>query len=308
MGSRNEINPDLFKENIMTILVTGSTGAIGAQVVERLAALGASVRALTRSPEKANFPASVEVVKGDMLDIPSMRAALKGVSTLFLLNAVIPDEVTQGLITLSLARDEGIQRIVYFSVLNADTFTDVPHFTGKYTIERMIEEFDLPATVLRPCYFTQNDMGQKDMLTGKGLYTMPVGGKGVSMVDTRDIAEIAATCLLQRENAATPLPRETIDLVGPDALTGESLAALWSEVLGKPVGYVGDDLDAFEAQFASFAPGWVARDIRLMLGRFHSDGMAGSAAAVARMAELLGHPPRSYRDFAVDAAAQWKKA
>ncbi|AMH43548.1 MULTISPECIES: SDR family oxidoreductase [Burkholderiaceae] len=289
----------------MTILVTGATGAVGSQVVHRLVEEGASVRAIARSPEKANLPASVDVRKGDMTDIASMRAALEGVDTLFLLNAVVADEVTQAILTLSLARDAGIQRIVYFSVFNSDRFTDVPHFTGKYTVERMIEEFDLPATILRPSYFIQNDASMKEVIAGKSVYPMPVGSVGVSMADTRDIAEIAAISLLQRERSATPLPREVIDVVGPQAMTGSALAAIWTEVLGKPVNYGGDDLDAFEAQMASRAPSWMARDIRLMLGRFQRDGMAANERAVARMTELLGRPPRSYRDFAVETAKEW---
>ena len=96
----------------MNILVTGSTGTIGSLVVRGLAAQGASVHALTRDPDKASFPAGVTAVKGDMTDIPSMRAALKGVDTLFLLNAVVADEVTQAISTLSLAREAGIERIV----------------------------------------------------------------------------------------------------------------------------------------------------------------------------------------------------
>jgi uncharacterized protein YbjT (DUF2867 family) len=289
----------------MTILVTGATGAIGSQIVDRLVAEGASVRAIARSPEKANLPASVDVRKGDMTDIASMRAALEGVDTLFLLNAVVADEVTQAILTLSLARDAGIQRIVYFSVFNSDRFTDVPHFTGKYTVERMIEEFDLPATILRPSYFIQNDASMKEVIAGKSVYPMPVGSVGVSMADTRDIAEIAAISLLQRERSATPLPREVIDVVGPEPMTGSALAAIWTEVLGTPVNYGGDDLDSFEAQMASRAPSWMARDIRLMLGRFQRDGMAANERAVARMTELLGRPPRSYRNFAVETAKEW---
>ena len=108
-----------------------------------------------------------------MTDIASMRAALKDVDTLFLLNAVVADEVTQAISTLSLAREAGIQRIVYLSVLNSDAYTDVPHFTGKYTVERMIEQFDLPVTVLRPSYFMQNDAMLQDGLVKHGRYGMP---------------------------------------------------------------------------------------------------------------------------------------
>jgi uncharacterized protein YbjT (DUF2867 family) len=103
----------------------------------------------------------------------------------FLLNAVTPDEVTQALITLNLAREAGIERIVYFSVMHSDRYTNVPHFTGKYTAERMIEHFELPATILRPAYFMQNDAKLKDVILGYGVYPMPVGGVGLSRQQAR---------------------------------------------------------------------------------------------------------------------------
>lgn len=290
----------------MNILVTGSTGTIGSLVVRGLADQGVSVHALTRQPDKASFPAGVTAVKGDMTDIPSMRAALEGADTLFLLNAVVADEVTQAISTLNLARETGIERIVYLSVLNSDTYTDVPHFTGKYTVERMIEQFDLPVTVLRPSYFMQNDAMLRDGLIQHGRYGMPVGDVGVSMVDVRDIAEIAVTALLRRARGQCPLPREVIEITGPDALTGSALARIWSDVLGKPVAYGGNDLDAYEGFLASVMPSWSAYDLRLMLARFHVDGMLGKALAVDILTGLLGHPPRRYRDFAAELAETWK--
>ena len=126
------------------------------------------------------------------------------------------------------------------------------------------------------------------------------------MVDARDIAEIAASCLLKRENAAAPLPRETIELVGPDALTGEAVAKIWSGILGREIRYGGDDLAAFEKQVAAFVPGWMARDFRLMFARQQQHGMVARLEAVNRMAELLGHAPRSYQDFAAETAKAWQ--
>jgi uncharacterized protein YbjT (DUF2867 family) len=243
-----------------------------------------------------------------MTDIPSMRAALKEIDTLFLLNAVVADEVTQAISTLSLAREAGIERIVYLSVLNSDAYTDVPHFTGKYTVERMIEQFDLPVTVLRPSYFMQNDAMLRDGLLKFGRYGMPIGDVGVSMVDVRDIAEIAVASLLRRARAQAPLPREVIEITGPDALTGDALATIWSGVLGKPVTYGGNDLDAYEGFMASVMPSWSAYDLRLMLARFHTDGMLGKSQAVDILTGLLGHPPRRYRDFAGELAKTWQLA
>ena len=291
----------------MSILVTGSTGVIGSQVLAHLQGQGVEVRALTRSPEKARFPAGVTVVKGDLLDVDSMRQALAGVSTLFLLASNAADELTQALQTLNLAREAGVKGIVYLSVFKAAEYVDVPHFTGKYTVERMIEQCELPATVLRPAYFIQNDLRQKDALLTHGVYGMPIGSRGLSMVDIRDIGEAAARELLRREKTNGPLPRETYALVGPDALNADAVAAIWSEVLSRPIRYAGDDLDVLEQRMKAFSPGWLAYDLRLMIGRYQSDGAVATTADIEHLTTLLGRPPRSYRDFAKAAAAEWAK-
>jgi len=292
----------------MSILVTGSTGTIGAQVLESLKSEKVEVRALTRSPDKARFPSGVTPIQGDLGDLDSVRAALQGVSTLFLLVPNVADELTQAMLTLSAAREAGVKGIVYLSVFKGEEFVDVPHFAGKYTAERMIEALDLPATILRPAYFIENDIRLKDSLLKFGVYGMPIGSKGVSMVATRDIGEAAARELLRRERSAAPLGREIFTLAGPDALTGESIAAIWSEALGSTIRYGGDDLNVMEKQLKTSMPAWHALDLRLMIGRYQTNGAVATAADLARLTSLLGHAPRSYRDFALEAAAQWARS
>jgi uncharacterized protein YbjT (DUF2867 family) len=286
----------------MTILVTGATGNVGRQVVEQLTQRGAKVRALVREPSKANFPAGVEVVQGDLLDVDSVRKAFSGVSTLFLLNGVVPDEYTQALIALNVAREAHIERIVYLSVIHSDLYVNVPHFAGKFGVERMIEQMGLNATILRPAYFMSNDLTIKDVVTGYGVYPMPIGSKGLAMVDTRDVGEIAAIELLRREQAATALPLNRINLVGPDTLTGADIAAIWTDVLGRTIAYPGDDTAGFEQNLRKFMPSWMAFDMRLMSERFLTDGMVPEAQDVERLTTLLGRPLRSYRDFALEVA------
>jgi len=70
-----------------------------------------------------------------------------------------------------------------------------------------------------------------------------------------------------------PLPRTTIELVGPDTLTGAEIAAIWASVIGKEVQYGGDDLATFESQAAGMMPGWMAHDFHLMLRAFQRFGM-----------------------------------
>ncbi|PFH08523.1 uncharacterized protein YbjT (DUF2867 family) [Collimonas sp. PA-H2] len=286
----------------MTIIVTGATGTVGRQVVEQLVKRGADVRALVRDPSKANFPTGVDVVQGDLLDVDSLRSAFSGVSTLFLLNAVVPDEYTQALIALNVAREAGIERIVYLSVIHSDLYVNVPHFAGKFGVERMIERMGLNATILRPAYFMGNDLTIKDVVTGYGIYPMPIGSKGLAMVDTSDIAEIAAIELIRRERTSVPLPLDRINLVGPDTLTGADVAAIWTDVLGRPIAYPGDDPAGFEKNLRQFMPSWMAFDMRLMSERFLTEGMIPEAGDVERLTALLGRPLRSYRDFASEIA------
>ena len=287
----------------MTILVTGATGRVGRQVVDQLVARDAHVRVLTRDPAKTTFPAGVEVAQGDLLDIDAMRAAFAGVRTLFLLNAVTGDEFTQALITLNLAREAQVDRIVYLSVFGADGAVNVPHFAVKSGAERMLAAMDFGATILRPTYFIDNEAMVKDVILQNGVYPMPIGSKGVAMVDTRDIAEVAAIELLRRDRAPEKLPIETINLVGPDTLTGESVAAIWSDVLGRPVVYGGDDPSGFEQNVATFLPRWTAYEMRLMAERYVSDGMIPDDDDRERLTAMLGRPLHSYRETAAALAA-----
>ncbi|MBW6530891.1 NmrA family NAD(P)-binding protein [Sphingomonas sp. RRHST34] len=282
----------------MTILVIGATGRVGRHVVDQLLARDADVRVLTRDPAKASFPAAVEVVKGDVLDIDTLRAALGGIRTLFLLNAVTGDEFTQAIITLNLSREAGIDRFVYLSVFGADEAVNVPHFAVKSGAERMLAAMDAGATILRPTYFIDNEAMVKDVILQHNVYPMPIGGKGVAMVDARDIAEVAAIELIRRERAPAKLPLQTINLVGPETLTGTDVAAIWSEVLGRPVVYGGDDPSGFEQNMATFMPRWTAYEMRLMAERYVSDGMIPHEGDRERLTQLLGRPLHDYRETA----------
>jgi uncharacterized protein YbjT (DUF2867 family) len=287
----------------MTILVTGATGNVGRNVVEQLVRRGADVRALVRDPAKAGLPARVTAVKGDLLDVDSLRSAFSGVSTLFLLNAVVPDEFTQALIALNLAREAGVEKLVYLSVIHSDVFVNVPHFAGKFGVERMIEAMGFNATILRPAYFMNNEYTIKDVVTGYGIYPMPIGDKGLAMIDARDIGEIAAIELVRRDKTMTPQPLVRINLVGPDTLTGAKAAAIWSEVLGRTIAYQGADTAGFEKNLRQFMPSWMAFDMRLMGERFLTDGMVPEAGDVERLTKLLGRPLRTYRDFVSEITA-----
>jgi len=285
----------------MKILVIGGTGNVGAEVVRELQKRKADIRLLVRT-EGAATPSGVEVVIGDLLDPVSIQKALQRVDKLYLLNAVSPDELTQGLIAYDLAKRMKLKQIVYHSVFRAEHFKDVPHFASKLAMENALRQFDLPFTIIRPNYFVQNDATLKDALTKAGIYPMPLGPVGVSAVDIRDIAEATAIALTSDGHFG-----KTYNLNGPEVLSGPRIASIWSRLLGKEIRYSGDDMDAFEEQMRKRAPSWSAFDIRMMFQGYLERGFAAETGDVETLTDLLGHAPRRYEDFAKETALNWRK-
>lgn len=285
----------------MKILVTGGTGTVGSKVIEELLKRGANVRALVRSREASKkVPDGVETVMGDLLDPVSVRKALENVDKLYLLNAVAPDELTQGLIAFGLAKRSKIRHVVYHSVFKAQVFPDVPHFASKVAIENAMRESDVPFTIIRPGYYFQNDLAVKDAITKAGIYPIPLGDIGVSAVDVRDIAEAAAIALTGSDHVG-----KTYNLVGPDVLNGNKAASIWSRLMGKEVRYAGHDVEAFEEDMRKRIPSWAAYDLRVMFEEFIERGLTAEKEDVEALTKLLGRPPRRYEDFAREAASIW---
>jgi len=285
----------------MKILVIGGTGHVGSEVVKELKKRDANVRVLVRKPD-VKAPPGVETVVGDLLDPASIERALEGVDKLYLLNAVTPDELTQGLIAYDLARKHGLSHIVYHSVFRVEHFKDVPHFASKLAIESAIREFDVPFTIIRPNYFFQNDASFKDILTKLSVYPNPLGPVGISAVDIRDIAEAAAISLTSDEHFG-----RTYNVSGPAVLSGPQAASIWSKLLGKEIKYSGDNLDAFEEQMRKHAPSWAAFDIRMMFQGYLERGFVADDVDAATLKRLLGHEPRAYEDFARETISEWQR-
>jgi len=284
----------------MKILVTGGTGHVGSEVVKELQKRKADIRLLVKK-EDTPVPAGIEKAVGDLLDPVSVEKAMQGVDKLYLLNAVLPDELTQGLIAYDLAKKLKLSHIVYHSVLRVEHFKDVPHFASKLAMENAIREFDVPFTVIRPNYFMQNDASLKDPLTKAGIYSMPLGKVGVSAVDVRDIAEAAAIVLTSDAHMG-----KSYNVNGPSVISGPKAASIWSELLGKPIHYTGDNMDLFEEQMRTTAPSWSAFDIRMMFEGYLERGFVAGDGDLDTLTKLLGHAPRSYEDFAKETLMQWQ--
>jgi uncharacterized protein YbjT (DUF2867 family) len=291
------------KELNMKVLVIGATGRLGSVVVKELLNSGASVRALVH--KQRTRPQAVEIALGDLCDPPSIGKALEGVEKLFLLVSDTADELRQALTAYGLARRTGVKHITYLSVFQVDRFLDLPQFASKAVVEEAIKKYDVPFTILRPGYFMQNDVRAKELVTGPGVYPLPIGDTGIATVDIRDIAEAAATSLTKDGHAG-----KTYNLVSEELLSGPFAAAIWSEILRKEVRYAGhDNFDAFEEQVRkNGTPSWLAYQVRAMFQGWVERGWTTSPSDVAGGASLLGHRPRTYRSYAEEMAKQWDAA
>jgi uncharacterized protein YbjT (DUF2867 family) len=272
---------------------------VGSAVLDELLRRKANVRLLVRD-EKASVPSGVDVAVGNLLDPPAVERAMDGCEQLYLLNAVTPDELTQGLVAYDLAKRHKLRHVVYHSVFRVDEFRDVPHFASKFAIESALRAFDVPWTVIRPNYFFQNDKTLREPLFGSGVYPTPIGDAGISAVDVRDIAEATAIALTTDGHEG-----QVHNLNGPDLLSGPKAAEIWSRLLGRTIRYTGHDMDAFEAAMRERAPAWAAFDIRMMFQGYLERGFAAGPGDLEALTALLGHSPRTYEAFARETVAEW---
>lgn len=288
----------------MKFLVYGATGSVGSHVARELLKRKHELRVLARDPGKAkSLGANVEVVQGDALDPKTVRSIFGGLDGVFLVNPVSQTESAEGLMAVTGAMAAKAKRIVYLSVHDADTHAYLPHFGSKIAVEAGMRASEIPFTILRANNFYQNDVLFRDVILQYGVYPQPIGSLGVSRVDLRDIADAAANALVEPGHAG-----KSYNLVGPRAWAGDETAKLWSEQLGRPIAYGGDDLDAWEQAANTYMPSWAAYDIRLMFGVFQKHGLRATPKDVATMTKLIGHAPRAYEDYVRETAAEWAGA
>ena len=276
----------------MRILVIGGTGKVGSALVEELARRDVEVRALSRSGGPAGRP-GVQGIRGDMSRPDTLAAAFAGVDRCYLLTPLAQDETEMGLNALDAARAAGVERIVFQSVSHADDYPMIPHFASKVRILDRIRESGVPWAAIFPSSFYQNDVALRDLILGPGIYPNPIGSGGINRVDVRDIAAVAAAALLEPGFESREIPA-----VGPDTWTGDSIAAVYSGLLGREIRYPGDDLEAWAAGARNFLPEWLVHDLALMFEQFQDAGLSASPEELAETRELLGREPRAFEEFA----------
>jgi uncharacterized protein YbjT (DUF2867 family) len=286
----------------MNVLVVGGTGTQGSRIVLELLARGERPRVLTRSPARlATLPTNVQGVLGDTTKPESLLPALAGVDAVVLITALSPTEQAEGLAVIEAMKAAGIRRLVFLSIHDVEKCPEAPHFLAKIRIQEAIVRSSLDWTFVMPNNFYDNDHWYKKSLLEEGLYPQPFGDAGVSRVDVRDIAEVAATVVTEPGHEGQRYP-----LVGPDILTATETAALWGRHLGREVRYGGNDLEAWAREAKASLPAWQVDELRMMYAYYQKHGLPATHADLRQQAKVLRHPPRRFEDFVKETAAVWR--
>jgi uncharacterized protein YbjT (DUF2867 family) len=212
------------------ILVTGATGTVGSQLVNQLYRAGHQVRALTRNPNKATFPAGVEVFKGDLTAPQTLIPALEGVSALHLITF---DRGSGGFQPLrsggeivELAKKAGVQRV---TVLQG---------VGDRSVEKALEESDLCWTFIQPVEFMSNTLKWTKPIRAKGEVSEPFANRLTAIVHEADIAAVAAAALVEEGHGG-----KTYTVTGPQVLTQPEMVQMIGEATGRKLTFVELSID-----------------------------------------------------------------
>jgi uncharacterized protein YbjT (DUF2867 family) len=278
-------------------LVTGATGTVGSEVVERLAARGVQVRAVTRDPRKADahrLP-HVQFVQGDFEDVDSMRRACAGVDRAFLATNSTERTEHQQIAFTHVAQQSGIRHIVKLSQLHADT-----NATGRFlryhaAVEAAIHASGLTFTILRPNLYMQGLLNFRQSIQEQRAFFAAAGDARISAVDVRDLADVAVAALTTPEH-----DNQIYALTGPEALTFAEMAHRLSRAIGRTITFVDVPPASMRAALADLGfPAWQADGLLEEFAMYRRGEAAGVESGVR---DALGRPPRAFDEFARDYA------
>ncbi|MFC9976710.1 NAD(P)H-binding protein [Spirillospora sp. NPDC127200] len=269
----------------MRILVTGATGQVGRHLVAQLHDAGHHVRALSRTPAKADLPAGVEVVAGDLADAATLGAAFEGVDAVHLITFGGDDDLTNGPEIIDLVARHGITRA---TVLGGWSPTSV---------ESALESSTIGWTLLQPAEFMCNALEWADEIRSQGTVSMLATFPSV-VVHEADIAAVAATALTRGGHEGRSHP-----ITGPEALTPAERARIIAEATGQDIAFVQLNEDEERARLRGYGydEDYVEFGIQLAMS---PPGVSGVVRPTVE--EVTGTPARTFAQWAREHADRFR--
>jgi uncharacterized protein YbjT (DUF2867 family) len=290
------------KNNEKLIAVIGATGQQGRGVVHALQARGQfKVRALTRNPDQHRELAE-EVVGADLDQPETLKAAFEGAHGVFLVTNFREkgtDEFKQATAAVRAAKDVGVQHFVWSTLPNVEAISggrfDVPHFTGKAKIDRIVKEAGFPhhTFVIAPGYY-QNFVGflaPQKQADGSVGWAIPLDPdvRCLHMGDIRELGNIVAGAFAHPDEAGNG---EYLPLVGDFLSFNEIVETLNRQ--GHNLSYKQVPKENFAGSF----PG--ATEIAEMFSYWEAHTYLGSDSSdqIALASKIAGRQPTNFSTWA----------
>jgi uncharacterized protein YbjT (DUF2867 family) len=286
------------------ILVTGATGNVGRIVVGQLMEAGVRVRALTRDPGRARFPAGVEVVRGDLAEPDSLAAALEGVERMYLFPVA---ETAREVVAR--ARSAGVRRIV---VLSSGAVTSGDDNSFHLPVEQAVEASGLEWTHVRPGEFMLNKLWLwGPSIRAERVVRDPFPETAWFPVHERDIADVATAALLEDgHNGAA------YTLNGPELISHREQVRAIAAAIGEEIRF--EQVTPEEARELYLKQGGFAAESADFLLGFEDYGGdewtpeeraawdPRSLPPQPTIKDALGKPARTFAEWATDHAADFR--
>ncbi|MGW1818816.1 SDR family oxidoreductase [Streptomyces sp. NPDC002125] len=276
------------------ILVTGATGNIGSALLRDLQAAGAApVRGLTRDAGRASFGAGIEAVEGDLKQADSLKAALEGVRSLFLLSGMGAEAEI-----LAAARQAGVEHVVLVSSITVQSHPHLRAAGEKLALERLLKDSGMAWTVLRPTQFASNTLWWTQSIRDQGVVRAPYADIGLPAVHPADIAAVACAALTEPGHQG-----RTYALTGPECVTVRRQVAAIAAALGREVALIEISREEAHRQMASFMGVEDADAVLDLMGGDVNDELLKVRDTVSR---VTGSAARSFQQWASENGAAFR--
>jgi NAD(P)H dehydrogenase (quinone) len=280
------------------LLVTGASGKLGKLVLDALLKRGVAasdIIATTRDVTKlADYAAKgIEVRRADFNDAASLKTAFSGAERLVLISTDALDgkgtRQRQQIGTVEAAKAAGVRHIVYTSMPQPDN-SKVIFAPDHLNTEAAIKASGLGYTILRNTWYQENMFMNLPQVLASGQWYTSTGEGRIAHVAREDCAEAIAAALASRSDETA-----TYTLTGPEARTTAEIAALASEITGKPIAVI----QLTDEQLAGGMKAAGLPDVMIpTIVSFEAAAREGDLAALTGDVEkLTGRKPKPFRDF-----------
>lgn len=213
------------------ILVTGATGNIGSKIVKQLKFKNANFIAGTTKGETIE---GIETIKTDFSDKESLKTAMKGIDTLFLLLPSHPEAINWGKNAIEIAKESGIKHIVRSSGMFANVNSDLLIEKVLGTTDEDVKNSGINYTITAPSSFMQNFSIQMVNDYKNGMIYQATDDAKISWVDVRDIASVNVEVLTNPEK----YKNQTLKITGSESINYQEAINQMNSILGKETKYV----------------------------------------------------------------------